>query len=97
MSSQALGHICRNLHGFSLLYVNTEEDRERSGMAEEEGCSGQITCFSALDIKGKSLVGFVCFLVLKREPCRPDRSRWRLTRKRTDKSISLVRSWGGPS
>lgn len=50
------------MHGFSLLCVNTEEGRERSGMVEEEGGSGQITCFSTLDTKGKSLVGFVCLV-----------------------------------
>lgn len=62
MPSQALWYVCRNVHGFSLLCVNTEEGRERSGMVEEEGGSGQITCFSTLDTKGKSLVGFVCLV-----------------------------------
>lgn len=62
MPSQALWYVCRSLHGFSLLCVNPEEGRGRSGMVEEEGGSGQITCFSTLDTKGKSLVGLVCLL-----------------------------------
>lgn len=60
MPSQALGHICRNLHGFSLLHVNTEEGRERSGMAEEEAV-GRLLAFQHLIPRERAWWGLFVF------------------------------------